>query len=92
MILPGVATIIFRTFPCIDVDPEVCLSDVRRKNFVDKRIRSVIQQQDTHVGKDVYMTADLGISCSSERYKLGTSWAALMIIVSALYICANFKL
>ena len=28
------------------------------------------------------MIADLGISCSSERYKLGTSWAALMIIVS----------
>ncbi len=32
-------------------------------------------------GPDLYMTADYSISCSSERYVFGVSWAVAMIFV-----------
>lgn len=53
-----VCTAIFRTFSCVDVDPN---NDI--------------------AGSTVYLVSDLSLSCSSDRYRLGVSWALWMILV-----------
>jgi hypothetical protein len=53
-----VCTAIFRTFSCVDVDPN---------NEIG--------------GSNIYLTADLSLSCTSEKYHFGRTWAIGMIFV-----------
>jgi hypothetical protein len=36
---------------------------------------------DVEPGNDVYLVADLGLSCTSEKYRFGQTWALAMIFV-----------
>jgi hypothetical protein len=64
LVLPFIATTIFRTFLCTDLDPDNEDSDAA----------------------DLYLTADMRISCTSDFYKSGLGYAVVMIVVYVLGI------
>jgi hypothetical protein len=59
LVLPYVATTIFQTFLCTNVDP---------------------QNSDTDTS-DLYLTADMRISCDSDYYRSGVGYAAVMAVL-----------
>jgi hypothetical protein len=59
LVLPFIATTLFRTFLCTDLDPNDEDSDP----------------------DDLFLTADMRISCTSDYYKRGVAYAAVMIVV-----------
>jgi predicted outer membrane repeat protein len=65
-ILPSLTLTLVRTFPCTDIDPDD--EDGSQDSAGD-------------LESDRYMTADLSISCDSDRYKLATLIATIGIVV-----------
>jgi hypothetical protein len=45
---------------------------------------------DVEPGNDVYLVADLGLSCTSEKYRFGRTWALAMIFVYPIVSKAQF--
>ena len=65
-ILPSITLTLVRAFPCTDVDPDD--EDGSQDSAGD-------------IESDRYMTADLSISCDSDRYELATLIATIGIVV-----------
>jgi hypothetical protein len=64
LVLPFIATTLFRTFLCTDLDPNNEDSDP----------------------DDLFLTADMRISCTSDYYKSGVAYAAVMVAVYVIGI------